>query len=81
MPTRPALRRLNMISAINWRGKNLNLAINPQNFGEIQMKSAIFTKVANLTKTVLLETGTTLVKIAALSICDSLKRLCHGSPV
>ena len=35
------------------------------------MKSAIFTKMANLTKTVLLETGTTLVKIAALSICDS----------
>ena len=35
------------------------------------MKSAIFTKMANLTKTVLLETGPTLVKIAALSICDA----------
>ena len=35
------------------------------------MKSAIFTKMANLTKTVLLETGTTLVKIAALCICDA----------
>ena len=36
------------------------------------MKSAIFTKMANLTKTVLLENWNTLMKIAALSICDSL---------